>query len=61
MSGFAVADRAELARADRVLLLRSKLPDHQALMRWIRADFEEVSVQRFGYGRFVHVFRRRGS
>ena len=58
MRNYDVADPAALEAAQRVLLLRSKLPESQALMRRLRGAFEEVSVEGYGFGRWVHVFRR---
>lgn len=58
MRGYDVGDRRPLARADRVLVLVSKLPADRGVRKWLERERELVRDESFGFGRRVLVYGR---
>ena len=59
MTGFTLADPSALDRTQRALVLRKSLPGDQHLIELLRARFEPVARQEFGFSLDVTVWQRR--
>jgi len=57
---FAFPPGTDLAPFQRVFFLGRSIPDGVALLRRLRAEFEEVRVEQHGYSIYLIVFERRG-
>lgn len=56
---FAFPVGTDLARFQRVFFLGRSIPDGVAILRSLRAEFEEVRVEQHGYSIYLIVFERR--
>lgn len=57
---FAFPPGTDLARFERVFFLGRSIPDGVAILRSLRAEFEQVSAEQHGYSIYLLVFERRG-
>ncbi len=55
---YSLADPEALERYEQVFLLRRSLPADAPLVERLRAELEEVALDAWGYGLWVHRFRR---